>query len=67
MDRNLLQAASAAALICASATVLTTPAAAHTNSIQCKTDEAQAQIPICNRRLGALAVRQPQNALENAK
>ena len=31
------------------------------SSIQRKTDQAQAQSPTCSRKLGALAVRQPQN------
>jgi curli biogenesis system outer membrane secretion channel CsgG len=55
-----LQAAAAAATLAAAMPVLTMPAAAQ-NSIQRKTEEAQDRIPTCARKLGALAVRQPQN------
>ena len=56
-----LHAAVAAILAFAtSTTALVSPATAQ-SSIQRKTNEAQAQIPTCSRRLGALAVRQPQN------
>ncbi|MBV9548543.1 MAG: peptidoglycan-binding protein [Alphaproteobacteria bacterium] len=53
-----MQRAATAALLVTTAMVM--PAAAQ-NSIQRKTQDAQAQIPTCSRRLGALAVRQPQN------
>ena len=51
-----LQAAIAAALVLAAAAP-----AVQAQSIQRKTEDKQAQIPTCARRLGALAVRQPQN------
>ena len=56
-----LHAAAAAALVFSSTTALTGPAFAQGQSIRAKTEEKQAQIPTCTRRLGALAIRQPQN------
>ena len=56
-----LHAATAAALVFSATTALVTPAAAQFQSARAKAEEKQAQIPTCTRRLGALAVRQPQN------
>jgi hypothetical protein len=56
--RKVMPAAAGAALLVATI-ALTAPAGAQ--SIQRKTAEKQAQIPTCTRKLGALAVRQPQN------
>ena len=55
-----LRVTTAISLVIAAAGPLAIPAAAQT-SIQRKTQDAQAQIPTCSRKLGALAVRQPQN------
>ena len=55
-----LLAAAAAASVFATTTAFTGPAAAQ-SSVRRKTEEKQAQIPTCTRRLGALAVREPQN------
>jgi len=55
-----LRVTTAISLVIATAGPLAIPAAAQT-SIQRKTQDAQAQIPTCSRKLGALAVRQPQN------
>ncbi len=57
---KMLRAGTATILVIGSALPLASPAAAQ-NSIQSKTDEAQSRIPTCTHRLGALAVRQPQN------
>jgi curli biogenesis system outer membrane secretion channel CsgG len=56
-----LQVAAGAAFVFAATTALTAPAQAQFQSARAKAEEKQAQIPTCTRRLGALAVRQPQN------
>ena len=50
------------AFMCAcSAAVLASISLAHAESIKEKTERKQAQIPVCSRNLGTIAVRQPEN------
>jgi curli biogenesis system outer membrane secretion channel CsgG len=56
-----LQAAIAAVLAFVTTTCMLAGPADAQSSIRRKTEEKQAQIPTCSHRLGALAVRQPQN------
>lgn len=55
-----LLAAAAVASVFGVNTVFTGPAEAQ-SSIRAKTEEKQSQIPTCTRRLGSMAVREPQN------